>query len=118
MLQFSNSPLHHFRKLAVHPMSAAGQTAMPRASTQARQLHGTRKNRFTVATFRSWRGSPPSVAWNPAVNASTRGSSRRHDVLDREFDPAIAGCRSGRLAPVVGALAPSLRAIAFRVASP
>ena len=87
-------------------MSVADRTAMPRISAQARQLHGTRKNRFTVATFRSWRGSPPSVAWNPAVNTSIRGSSRPLGGLDREFNPAAAGCRSGRLAPVVRAPLP------------
>ena len=39
-----------------------------RAATQARRSHGTRRDLFTVASSRTWRGSQACAAWDPAIN--------------------------------------------------
>ncbi len=53
---------------AVHLELDIDLWALPLKSAQTRLPHGTRKGSLTAASFRTWRGSWFSVAWDPILN--------------------------------------------------
>ena len=55
--------MHSFRDRA--PPFDPDPLSMSRVMTRVRHSHGTRRVSFTVASFRTWRGSQVYAAWDP-----------------------------------------------------